>query len=180
MLRSLIRNGVLCAPTVGVFVPTVEPGTPLRPGQRFGRLERLGRWHDLTVPPGVEGLADRAAPAFSAVDYGTPLLHLRRQAGLRRAAVRAAVRSVLGGAQPVRTDVDGTLHHRPAPDAPPVAPPGARVRPDDTLALVEVMKTFTPVRSPFGGVVRRWLVHDGGTIHAGMPIVEIDPDPVGG
>ena len=179
MLRPLIRDGALCAPSVGIFVPTIEPGTPVRPGLRFGRLERLGRWHDLLVPPGVEGLADRAAPAWSSVDYGTPILHLRRQGGLRRAAVRAAVRSVLGGIQPVRADLDGTLHHRPAPDAPPFAPSGAHVQPDDTIALVEVMKTFTRIRAPFGGVVRRWLVHDGGTIHAGMPLVEIEPDPGG-
>jgi len=179
LLRPLIRNGAICSPSVGVFVPTVEPGTPVRPGLRFGRLERLGRWHDLFVPPGVEGLADRAAPAFSAVDYGTPLLHLRRQTGLRRAAVRAAVRSVLGGVQAVHAEVDGTLHHRPAPGAPPFAPPGVRVLQDDTLALVEVMKTFTRIRAPFGGVVRRWLVHDGGTIHAGMPLVEIEPEPGG-
>ncbi|MBN1334767.1 MAG: acetyl-CoA carboxylase biotin carboxyl carrier protein subunit [Deltaproteobacteria bacterium] len=177
MRRPLIRNGALCAPSVGTFVPTLEPGTPVRPGLRFGRLEQLGSWHDLLVPPGVEGLVDRVAPAFSPVDYGTPILHLRRQTGLRRAAVRAAVRSVLGSAQPVRADMDGTLHHRPSPGAPPFAPPGARVLPEDTLALAEVMKTFTRIRAPFGGVVRRWLVHDGGTIHAGMVIVEIDPDP---
>ena len=182
MLRPLIRDGALCAPSVGVFVPTIEPGTPLRPGLCFGRLERLGRWHDLLVPPGVEGLADRAAPAWSAVDYGTPLLHLRRQTGLKRAAVRAAVRSVLGTARGVRSEVDGTLHHRPAPDAPPFAPAGSRVLADDTLALVEVMKTFTRVRAPFPGLLRRWLVHDGGTVHAGMMVAEIEPesgDPTG-
>jgi len=173
----MVRDDVICATTVGVFVPSLVPGTPLFAGLRFGRLRRLGRWHDLTIPAGVDGYADRPAAAYSSVEYGSPLLRIRRRRGKRRAKVKAAVKSMIHSGRTVRAEMEGTLYQRPSPADRPFASEGSRVRAHDTIAIVEVMKTFTRVRAPFSGVLKRWLVHDGASVLLGMPLAIIEPDP---
>ena len=168
----MIRDDALCAPTVGTFVPTVSRGDHLRPGQRFGRLRRVCRWKDVVVPPGVEGYAAELLPPYSPVEYGTVLLHLQAEGGCERRPEEP----LDGDHRTVLSEVEGTLYQRPTPDGTPFAPQGARVRVHQIIALVEVMKTFTPIRSPISGVVRHWLVGDGSAIPLGAPLAEIIPD----
>ncbi len=179
MLRVMVRDDVICATTVGVFVPTLVPGTPLHPGLVFGRLQRLGRWYDLRIPPGVDGFADQPLGRYSPVEYGTALMRVRRRHGRKRAKVKAAVRSMIHSGRTVKAELDGTLYHRPGPDAVPFVKEGSRVRAQDTIALVEVMKTFTRIRAPISGVLERWLVRDGANVYQGMPLVVIRPDDAG-
>ncbi len=176
MLRVMVRDDVICATTVGLFVPTLVPGTPLTPGMVFGRLQRLGRWHDLRVPRGVDGFADQPLERYSTVEYGTALMRVKRRTGRKRAKVKAAVKSMIHGGRTVRAEIEGTLYHRPAPGAQPFVREGATVQANDTIALVEVMKTFTRIRAPFSGVLERWLVRDGGNVYQGMPLAVIKPD----
>ncbi|MBT3221677.1 MAG: acetyl-CoA carboxylase biotin carboxyl carrier protein, partial [Proteobacteria bacterium] len=56
----------------------------------------------------------------------------------------------------------------PEPGAPPFVSQGAEVGERATLALVEVMKTFSPVRTQWSGVVTRILIEDGASIEAGQ------------
>ncbi len=176
MLRVMVRDDVICATTVGLFVPTLVPGTPLHPGLTFGRLLRLGRWHDLRVPPGVDGYADQPLGRYSPVEYGTALMRVRRRHGRKRAKVKAAVKSMIHSGRTVRAELDGTLYHRPTPDALPFVAVGSRVRAQETIALVEVMKTFTRIRAPSSGVLERWLVRDCSNVDQGMPLAVIKPD----
>lgn len=176
MLRVMVRDHVICATTVGVFVPILVPGTPLHAGLTFGRLLRLGRWYDLRIPPGIDGFADQPLERYSAVEYGTALMRVKRRSGRKRAKVKAAVKSMIHSGRTVRAELDGTLYHRPAPDAQPFVSVGSRVHAHDTIALVEVMKTFTRIRAPISGVLERWLVRDGSNVFQGMPLVVIKPD----
>ncbi len=176
MLRVMVRDDVICSTTVGIFVPTLVPGTPLHAGLTFGRLLRLGRWYDLHIPPGTDGYADQPLGRYSPVEYGTALMRIRRRTGRKRAKVKAAVKSMIHSGRTVRAELDGTLYHRPAPDAQPFATEGGRVSAHDTIAVVEVMKTFTRIRAPFSGVLERWLVRDGGNVYQGMPLAVIRPD----
>jgi acetyl-CoA carboxylase biotin carboxyl carrier protein len=176
VLRVMVRDDVICSTTVGIFVPTLVPGTPLHAGLTFGRLLRLGRWYDLHIPPGTDGYADQPLGRYSPVEYGTALMRIRRRTGRKRAKVKAAVKSMIHSGRTVRAELDGTLYHRPAPDAQPFATEGGRVSAHDTIAVVEVMKTFTRIRAPFSGVLERWLVRDGGNVYQGMPLAVIRPD----
>jgi biotin carboxyl carrier protein len=45
-----------------------------------------------------------------------------------------------------------------------------------TVALVEVMKTFTPVRAPVGGTWVRRALLDGDAVDAGQTVGWIRPD----
>ncbi len=176
MLRVMVRDDVICATTVGIFVPTLVPGTPLHPGLTFGRLQRLGRWYELRVPPGIDGFADQPLARYSPVEYGTALMRVRRRTGRKRAKVKAAVKSMIHSGRTVRAELDGTLYHRPAPGERPFVAVGSRVNAHDTIAVVEVMKTFTRIRAPFSGVLERWLVRDGSNVYQGMPLAVIKPE----
>lgn len=68
----------------------------------------------------------------------------------------------------------GTFYHRSAPDQPPFKALGDAVAPGDTLGLIEVMKTFTPVAAEAAGRFVRFLVDDGDAVMAGEPLYELE------
>ncbi|MCA9493475.1 MAG: hypothetical protein KC621_26270, partial [Myxococcales bacterium] len=162
----------LRAPTVGVFVPAVAPGTPLVAGMRLGTVERAGRAVPIVVATGG-GAAVELPAAGSPVAYGTVLAR-RRALTSEDAAVASAAPAAADGAPPgtvvVRAESDGTLWLRPEPSAPAFVEVGATVAEAASLGLIEVMKTFTPLRSPAAGVVERILAKDGASVRAGAPL----------
>jgi biotin carboxyl carrier protein len=70
---------------------------------------------------------------------------------------------------------DGTFWSRPSPRDPAFFTPGARVEAQGTVGLVEVMKTFAPVKAPVAGVLERYAVADGAAVSAGMVIAWLRP-----
>ena len=168
------RGGDLVAPTVGTWRPAVARGAPLTPGQVLGTLERAGRWVPVEAPRGVGGIAVRVRPAGSWVAFGETLVEAGE--GVLGAVTEEAV--VDADAPPpgitvVRAETDGTVYLRPEPGAPPFAALGAEVSAHQTVALVEVMKTFHPARTPIAGAVERVLVDDGAAITADAPLLWI-------
>ena len=175
MYKALIRGDKLCSPTVGTFFPLVSAMTPVQPGLKLGRLRRLFRWQDLVAPPGSEGMVLEVIPPYSPVEYGTPIATLRVDSLAQ--PHRMSPKALWAGlGRIIRAEVEGTLYQRPRPGASPFAPEGSRVRQHDTIALVEVMKTLTPIRAPFSGVLKRWLVSDGRPVSQGLPLAVIEPD----
>jgi biotin carboxyl carrier protein len=45
------------------------------------------------------------------------------------------------------------------------------------IGLIEVMKTFAPVRAPVAGVLDRFAVADGAAVEAGAVVAWVRPDP---
>ena len=76
----------------------------------------------------------------------------------------------------IRAPMEGSFWGRPSPDKPRMAPAGARVEAGAGVALIEVMKTFTPIRSPSAGAVERWVVEDGDGVQAGQVLGWLRPD----
>lgn len=74
----------------------------------------------------------------------------------------------------VQAPLPGTFYHRSAPDQPPFKAPGDTVAVGDTLGLIEVMKTFTPVAAETPGQFVRFLVGDGDAVMAGEPLYELE------
>lgn len=70
--------------------------------------------------------------------------------------------------------VPGTFYRRPSPQEPPFKGEGDAVAPGDTLGLIEVMKTFTPVIAETPGRLARFLVEDEDAVMAGQPLCEIE------
>lgn len=78
------------------------------------------------------------------------------------------------GTTTVQAPLPGTFYHRGAPDQPPFKAPGDAVAPGDTLGLIEVMKTFTPVAAETAGRFVRFLIDDGDAVMAGEPLYELE------
>jgi acetyl-CoA carboxylase biotin carboxyl carrier protein len=68
----------------------------------------------------------------------------------------------------------GVFYRAPAPDKPPFKSEGDVVAAGDTVGLIEVMKTFTPVLAEQGGRLIRFLVENDAAIMAGQPLYELD------
>jgi acetyl-CoA carboxylase biotin carboxyl carrier protein len=67
----------------------------------------------------------------------------------------------------------GIVYLAPTPTAEPYVRVGQAVQAGDTVALVEVMKMFTPVQAGVGGVVRAVLVTNGEHVDRGQPLLRV-------
>lgn len=174
--RPAVRDdATLGAPSVGTWRPSVGLGHPITPGLALGVLVRDGVPLTVFAPPAVGGVAVSVAEAGRWVAYGEVLVRTG-EGGL--AEEGEAVVPVSGGpegAVAVRAETDGTVYLHPEPGTPAYAPEGQAVDANDTVALVEVMKTFTPVRAPVAGTVVRVDVLDAGSVAAGDAIVWVKP-----
>jgi acetyl-CoA carboxylase biotin carboxyl carrier protein len=68
----------------------------------------------------------------------------------------------------------GIVYLAPTPTAEPYVRVGQTVQAGDTVALVEVMKMFTPVQAGVSGVVRAVLVSSGEHVDRGQPLVRVE------
>ena len=66
------------------------------------------------------------------------------------------------------------LYLAPEPGAKPFVKVGDTVKAGDTVALVEAMKTFNPIKSDIDGVVKEILGNDGAAVEFDSPIVVIE------
>ena len=171
-LEAHARDGALRSPSVGTFSPLVTEGSTLSPGLLLGTLQRAGSTITVRAPEGVSGFARAPRPHGSEVQYGSPLLEIVEAPQAASAQSGGAVAVSTDGVA-IRSDTDGTVYLRPNPSAPAFVTPGQRVEANATLALIEVMKTFTAVRAPVEGEVVSVLVGDGAAVRAGDALFRI-------
>ena len=76
--------------------------------------------------------------------------------------------------QTIEAPLPGTFYRRPAPDAPPFKMEGDAVAVGDTIGLIEVMKTFTPVTVEAAGRIGAFHVEDEDPVMAGQPLYDLD------
>jgi acetyl-CoA carboxylase biotin carboxyl carrier protein len=74
----------------------------------------------------------------------------------------------------IAAPLPGVFYRKPTPDEPPFKAEGDPVAAGDTLGLIEVMKTFTPVLAEEGGRLVRFLIENEGEVMAGEPLYELD------
>ena len=79
------------------------------------------------------------------------------------------------GLLPVRVGTDGTFWRRPSPRDANFLEPGAPVGEGTTLGLIEVMKTFAPVRAGSAGILERFAAKDGDAVTAGQVVAWVRP-----
>ena len=169
-----VKGDPVGCPSVGEWHPAVGEGSVITEGTLLGHLRRHGRVHPITAPS-VAGVARGVRPSGNA-QYGDSLLELASDVHVDGLA--AGVNDEQAGPDDVvvvKAETDGTVYLRPEPGAPPFAAVGSGLAANGTLALVEVMKTFTPVRSPVGGEVVRVLVDDGEGVEAGAALFWVRP-----
>ena len=71
---------------------------------------------------------------------------------------------------PVTSPSAGIFYRKPEPDAPPYVEMGSFIEVGDTLALIEVMKTFGPVKSEVAGSIVEICVEDGKLVEYGQTL----------
>ena len=74
----------------------------------------------------------------------------------------------------VKSPMVGVLYMAPEPGAPAFITVGDTVKEGQTLALIEAMKTFNPVKAPSAGKVIKILLESGSSVEYGEPLVIIE------
>lgn len=74
----------------------------------------------------------------------------------------------------IKSPIPGTFFRKPSPEEPPYQEVGDKVAQGDTIALVEVMKTFHEIKADADGTISAFPVDDGDPVTAGMIIAELD------
>ena len=76
--------------------------------------------------------------------------------------------------QTLASPLPGTFYRASAPGTPPFKSEGDSVAAGDTVGLIEVMKTFTPVQAEMAGTLVRFLVGNEDPVMAGEPLYELE------
>ena len=74
----------------------------------------------------------------------------------------------------VKSPMVGVIYASPEPNAAPYVSVGDTVSADQTLFLVEAMKTFNPVKAPRAGKVVKILVTDRTPVEYGEPLLILE------
>ena len=73
----------------------------------------------------------------------------------------------------ILSPLPGTFYHKPSPDAAPFKAAGEAVAVDDTIGLIEVMKTFIEVKAESAGTFKAYAVADATPVSAGDVLAEM-------
>ena len=74
----------------------------------------------------------------------------------------------------LKSPMVGVAYLAPEPGAKPFVKVGSTVHVGDTVALVEAMKTFNPIKSDVDGVVKEVLVADSAAVEFDQPLIVIE------
>ena len=107
-------------------------------------------------------------------------IHLSKQS-----VVSAVATPVTASATPAETKPEitghalkspmvGVVYLSPEPGADPFVRVGATVHAGDTVALVEAMKTFNPIKADVDGTVKKILVTDSAAVEFDQPLIIIE------
>jgi acetyl-CoA carboxylase biotin carboxyl carrier protein len=73
----------------------------------------------------------------------------------------------------ILSPLPGTFYQRPAPDAAVFKAAGDAVLPDDTIGLIEVMKTFIEIKAEASGTFAGYVVSDSSPVSAGDVLAKL-------
>lgn len=74
----------------------------------------------------------------------------------------------------IQAPIPGTFYRRPSPDQPVFKSEGDVVAVGDTVGLIEVMKSFTPVTAEEAGRIVAFHVENEDPVMAGEPLYDIE------
>ncbi|WP_181704841.1 acetyl-CoA carboxylase [Chthonobacter rhizosphaerae] len=74
----------------------------------------------------------------------------------------------------VQAPIPGTFYRKPAPDQPVFKSEGDAVAAGDTVGLIEVMKSFTPVVAEEAGRIVAFHVENEDAVMAGQPLYDLE------
>jgi len=176
----------LSCPAVGVFRSRHLMGEALEPGDALGVLSVLNRRYEIRIPAGMGGVVVASIGSEThGVGYGSLLASLKLgatvQAGVPAGALAGGSEAEAAGELLIRSPIDGIYYSSPEPGAAPFVVVGDRLSAGQVLALIEVMKTFNPIRCPAEAaakcIVSRIEVRDHQEVRSGQVLIALaSPD----
>lgn len=130
------------------------------------------------------GIAERAELAELRVRDGELEVQLSRQPAAvplqpqPQPQPMVPVETAAGTAAPeegefINAPMPSRFYRSPAPDEPPFVQIGDTVNTGDSLAVLEVMKTYNPVEAPFSCEILEILAEDGAAVEYGEPLFRV-------
>ncbi len=111
-----------------------------------------------------------AAPRESAPAAAT------EKAALQEPPAQAAEPALEPGLVPIKAPLLGIFYRRPQPGSPPYVEEGSLVDEDTTVALIEVMKLFNPVKAGVKGRIRRICVENNALVEYKQVLFLVKPE----
>lgn len=74
----------------------------------------------------------------------------------------------------VVSPLPGVFYRRPSPEEEEFVTEGQKVKPGDVIGIVEVMKSFTEIKSEVEGIISKITVESEEVIDVGQVIAEIE------
>jgi acetyl-CoA carboxylase biotin carboxyl carrier protein len=172
----------ILAPGVGLWTGAPAHGALLEPGARCGTLVTLGRARALRLPAGPSGAVASDPPTLrrAPVGAGELLFRLTPVQGGGSASVAVPTARAGEGALVFRAAQAGRFWRRPEPGAAAYVGEGELVENGRTIGLLEVMKTFQPVkyRAEHGLPARvkwlHWLAAEGAEVSEGEALAALE------
>jgi acetyl-CoA carboxylase biotin carboxyl carrier protein len=120
-----------------------------------------------------------AAPAPAPMRQPVKAMTAAAQAASAPAAVPApetaavAERALQAGEHAIRAPMLGTFYRSPSPGEPAFVELGQRVKADDTLCLIEVMKLFSSIKAGVDGVVKQIFPDNGDLVEFNQLLIVV-------
>ncbi|MQT15321.1 acetyl-CoA carboxylase [Segnochrobactrum spirostomi] len=74
----------------------------------------------------------------------------------------------------IQAPIPGTFYRKPAPDQPAYKADGDTVAVGETVGLIEVMKSFTPIVAEEAGRIVKFYVENEDPVMAGEPLYDLE------
>jgi acetyl-CoA carboxylase biotin carboxyl carrier protein len=91
-------------------------------------------------------------------------------------APKGEERPVPPGMVAIRAPMLGTFYRAPSPGEPPFVEAGQKVKADDTVCLIEVMKLFNSIKAGTDGTVAEIRAQNAALVEYNEVLIVIDPD----
>lgn len=131
-------------------------------------------WHGMRLRLGRQ-TRDPVVPQASAASPGPPVDALRPPAALTETRAPAGPDAVDDGLHAVTAPMVGTFYRSSSPEAEPLVRPGDRVRPGQTLCIIEAMKIMNEIEATVDGEVVSIEAEEGGPVEYNQPLIYIRP-----
>jgi acetyl-CoA carboxylase biotin carboxyl carrier protein len=173
---------LLDSPGVGYFQCEVAPGSFVSPGSCLGYLRVLGKKYSVLIGSKTpSAYVDSVLIVKGPVEYGTPLLQLTEGSTKSTAAEKVDSPEKTSSAMSINSPQPGRVYLKPDPEKAAYVSVGSVVSKGDTLLLIEIMKTFTPLLYPGSNMelpakvrITKVLVDEGDEVEPDQPLFEIE------
>jgi acetyl-CoA carboxylase biotin carboxyl carrier protein len=119
--------------------------------------------------------APAAAPP-SATAGGAPSAEVAQGATEETTGGAAAPSEKAANLVEIESPMVGTFYAQPEPGADPYVTVGARVKPGQTLCIIEAMKIMNPLDAEIAGVIAEVCVDDAQPVEFGQVLFRVDPN----